>query len=86
MKARAESIANKKESSAVSSATEFEIRTLETSICLSNMEPIGELGESSLSGLERGEAEVKPTKKYRRDEDAEILSVSNFLVILSLTV
>ena len=41
----------------------FAIRTLETSICLSNMEPIGELGESSLSGLVRGEAELKPTKK-----------------------
>ena len=39
-----------------------EIRTLETSN-LSNMEPIGELGKSSSSGLERGEAELKPTKK-----------------------
>lgn len=45
------------------------------------MEPIGELGKSSSSGIERGEAELKPIEKWTRDEDAETLSINNFLVI-----
>ena len=82
MKARAEHITNKKEWSAVSNETEFwSDESLEISIWLSNMEPIGELGKSSSSGIERGEAELKPIEKWMRDEDAETLSINNFLDI-----